>query len=290
VRHLVRLFKAVRTLGIINGCNVYFYYFFYRWIGSKKWASRMVKLPRISRPMWIRPGVSDWIVLERIFLDEEYDPKSQCHDASMDRLKTSMVSSGKIPLIIDCGANVGLSSVWFSERFPETTVIAIEPEARNFDILALNAKAFPNIIPMKAAVSDRKSRVRLLNDTETPWAWRTQEAELGSVATVTIPDAVRSNDRYSLFIVKIDIEGFEVNLFRQETEWVDDVPLLIFEMHDWMRPWSGCGNAIFSALTRKKRDYLVRGENVFSYSHAALTIEATDLQARQTDTHEPTSV
>ena len=38
------------------------------------------------------------------------------------------------------------------------------------------------------------------------------------------------------FVVDGDIEGFEKDLFSQNTEWVQLFPLLIIELHDWMLP------------------------------------------------------
>lgn len=269
-RHLTRLLKAVRKLGPVNGASVYFYYVYHRLFSSRKWAPREVAVRGLSKPIWMRPGVSDWIVMERIFLDREYDPISERHDAVMDDLRRSIVADGGKPLIVDCGANVGLSSVWLAERFPGATIVAIEPEPANFKILSLNARNFPSIVPINAAVSDRMSRVTLANDGDTPWAWRTRESEAGEVAAVTIRHVMGLDDAYVLMAAKVDIEGFEVNLLGGDAEWVDELPLLIFEMHDWMQPWSGSGHAFFSALSRRKRDYLVQGENVFSYSHDAL--------------------
>jgi FkbM family methyltransferase len=257
-------------LGLMNGCLLYYLYVYHRVVGSQKWSRRRVRLRNVSYPVWIRPGVSDWIVMERIFLDREYDPLSQQHDRAMDRLQQALVAAGKRPLIIDCGANIGLSSVWLSERFTDATVIAVEPEPANFEILSLTAKSFPNIVPVNAAISDRMSRVELSNDGDVPWAWKTEENEAGGIAAVTIPHLVGLDDSYVLMAVKVDIEGFEVSLFRDGAGWVDDLPLLIFEMHDWMHPFSGSGHAFLSTLSRRRRDYLIQGENLFSYSHAAL--------------------
>jgi FkbM family methyltransferase len=270
-RHFRRLVKSIRTLGLWNGGLVYYLYVRHRILRGEKWSCRQVRLKNVTQPVWMRPGVSDWIVMERIFLDREYDPISQRHDAAMDQLQSLLVAQGKRPLIIDCGANIGMSSVWLTERFPDATIISLEPEAANFEILSRTAKNFPNIIPMNVAISDRMSCVTLTNDGDTPWAWKTEETEEGGVTAVTIPYLVGLDHHYALMAVKVDIEGFEVNLFRDGAEWVDGLPLLVFEMHDWMLPDSGSGHSFFSALSRHRRDYLVRGENVFSYSHDVLT-------------------
>jgi hypothetical protein len=68
-------------------------------------------------------------------------------------------------------------------------------------------------------------------------------------------------------IVKIDIEGAEVELFRSNVEWTDLVALIAIEPHDWLMPWRGTFQAAMSALIRLPRDYLFRGETVFAFAH-----------------------
>jgi FkbM family methyltransferase len=206
--------------------------------------------------------------MERIFLDREYDPSARVHESALDRLRRRSTASGRSTLIIDCGANIGLSSIWFTERYPDATIIAIEPEPRNFAVLKRNAANFPNIIPVNAAISDRPSRITLSNSSDAPWAWQTQESTSGEIEALSIGSVIEGHKDHALMVVKVDIEGFETNLFRSDTSWVDNVPLIVFEIHDWMVPWSGSGHAFFSVLCRTKRDYVIKGENMFSYSDA----------------------
>jgi hypothetical protein len=52
---------------------------------------------------------------------------------------------------------------------------------------------------------------------------------------------------------------------------VGQFPLIVFEHHDWLFAWKGTAHAMFKALTEfGPRDYLQRGKNIFSYSHALL--------------------
>jgi FkbM family methyltransferase len=279
MRHLIRLFKAINSLGPLHGFIAYFYYIRHRI--HNKWETRQMFIPCLQRRIWLRPGVSDWIVLERIFMDREYDSTSTLHEEGMLSLQESIVASGKTPLIVDCGANIGLASLWFADRFKQSTVIAVEPEPNNYSLLELNSKDHPRILPFNAAISDRPSMLGLINQGDTPWAWETQESEVGQVQALTIPHLLNTNPQYVLFIVKVDIEGFETNLFRSRTGWVDQLPLMVFEMHDWRTPWSGSGHSFFSTLTRGKRDYIVRGENIFSYGQRGDAVQA-DLDSRAT--------
>lgn len=279
-RHFARALKSLSRLGLANGCALYAHYVYHRLVPGKKWTARRVRIRGVSRPVWLRPGVSDWILMERIFLDREYDPLSRAHDEAMDRLRAATLGRGRTPLIVDCGANIGLSAIWFAERFPDAVVVAVEPEPGNFAMLARNARGFPTIVPLRAAISDRNASVALTNAHGTPWAWQVRECEAGDTATVTLPEILARHPGCELLLVKVDIEGFETCLFRGATEWVDRVPLMIFEPHDWMLPWSGAGDAFIAALSRHPRDYLIRGENMFAYSHALAGPRAAEPASR----------
>ncbi len=51
----------------------------------------------------------------------------------MDQIKKKIVN--KIPLIINCGSNIGSSSHFFCELFEKSKIICIEPEINNFNQL-----------------------------------------------------------------------------------------------------------------------------------------------------------
>ena len=53
----------------------------------------------------------------------------------------------------------------------------------------------------------------------------------------TIPALVATIPKGSLFIVKIDIEGGQKFLFAENTDWIDEVHLIVIEIDDWQFPW-----------------------------------------------------
>jgi hypothetical protein len=67
--------------------------------------------------------------------------------------------------------------------------------------------------------------------------------------------------------VKIDIEGFEEELFSKNTEWVDKFPLLVIELHDWMLPRDRTSAHFLTLIATLDRDFVYIGENVFSISN-----------------------
>lgn len=77
---------------------------------------------RARYPLLCRPRSSDPSVFNQIFVLREY--------AMLDNLRVS--------LVIDCGANVGYSSAYFLNQFPDCTLIAVESDDGNFQMLAKN--------------------------------------------------------------------------------------------------------------------------------------------------------
>lgn len=225
--------------------------------------------------LWIRPQGSDLDVALQIFQTRDYDlswwtPYKDHIAAVGDRIRTD----GDVPLIIDAGANIGASTLWFSLNFPDCRVFAIEPDRANFEMLTRNTADRPNVTPFHSGLWDRPTSLAVVSDDDDSWGRRVAE-EAGrnaAIASVTVPELLRKEPRLRPLIVKIDIEGAETAVFRSNTAWVDEIPLLIFEPHDnlwpWLGTWQGTGHAFFSALSRRKREYIFRGENVFAFLHS----------------------
>ena len=224
--------------------------------------------------MWVRPRGSDLNVVLQIFGTRDYDlgwclPYKQHIEAVCDRI----VADGDVPLIIDAGANIGASALWFSLHFPDARVFAIEPDRANVQMLVKNTADRSNITVFHAGLWDRPTSLAILSDEEASWAKRVAEqtGPAAAIQSVTIPELMKKEPRLRPFIVKIDIEGAETAVLRSNTEWIDEVPLVIFEPHDgfwhWLGLWQGTGHSFFAALSRRKREYLFRGENVFAFLH-----------------------
>lgn len=84
-----------------------------------------VRIPGASRPIICRLGTSDLRVVEQIFVEQ--------HDAVSSLPATAS-------LVLDCGANIGASTLWLTERYPEARVLAVEPDPRNFWLLQRNVR------------------------------------------------------------------------------------------------------------------------------------------------------
>src|SRR5258708_1722571 len=73
---LRRLLKTVRLFGLGRGLLVYISYAKHRMNPSEREKVTRLDIPGMPYPVWLRPGTSDWSVLEQIFLDDEYGFRS----------------------------------------------------------------------------------------------------------------------------------------------------------------------------------------------------------------------
>jgi FkbM family methyltransferase len=268
--NLKRWVKAVASFGLRQGTVAYFLLTVPRLIGSGSRKVKPMRVRGLSRPIWLRPATSDWFVMEKVYIDLDYSlTQWPEHEHAIRVRYESALARGQVPTIVDAGAHIGLATLWFATKFPRARIFAVEPAAENFEILRRNVSPYPNITPIDAAIWDRKTRVHLINASDQPWAWEASESDSGEVQTVTISDLLNRELNSVPLIVKVDIEGGETELFRSNLEWVEQTPLIVFELHDYLGGWRGTGHAVFSGLTAHRRDYMQRGENMFSFGHRA---------------------
>ena len=76
--------------------------------------------------------------------------------------------------------------------------------------------------------------------------------------------AAKMAEGYTPFLAKIDIEGAEADLFSRDTDWIDQFPLIIVELHDWLLPKQGTSRNFLRCIAARNRDFVYLGENIFS--------------------------
>ena len=174
-----------------------------------------------------------------------------------------ILASGRSPVVIDAGANVGAASVWFCKTFPEARIIAVEPDPQNADVLRMNAAARPAIEVIEAAIGSSAGKVSLSNPDDQAWSVQTTRDETGTVAMTTIADVLaRRDEAEALFLVKVDIEGFESDLFQGDLRGLDRVEGGIIEPHDWMLPGAGSSRNFQKAMLERDFEMVISGENL----------------------------
>ncbi|WP_169743374.1 FkbM family methyltransferase [Knoellia sinensis] len=169
--------------------------------------------------------------------------------------------------IVDAGANTGLASVYFAERFPDARIIAIEPDDGNFEILERNTQRYgQRIIRVRAALWSTTGVVDLVDPGSGAWAMRVRSAAEDQaidgkvVSAITLSDLIREFDIDRISILKVDIEGGESEVFRNPSAWIERVDSIVIELHDRFVP--DC-SAIFHRATTAFSLRAVKGEDTF---------------------------
>ena len=98
---------------------------------------RPVDVDRIGR-VFVREGTSDTAVLEQIFHTEEFNISTAPQFAWIRAAYDRTLEAGQVPLIVDCGANNGLSALYFASHLPRAKIVGIEPARDNVELARKN--------------------------------------------------------------------------------------------------------------------------------------------------------
>lgn len=213
-------------------------------------------------PVVIRRGTSDATVFSQVFSERQYDLHWFPQNAALIRRYGAILASGKQPLIIDAGANNGASALWFAQQYPDALIVAVEPEASNADVCRRNTST-AHVETVEAAIGSTPGHVTVHSDGEATWSTTTTRTSDDGTPIVTIAGIVEAHrPSCELFIVKIDIEGFESDLFATNTEWIAAATAVILEPHDGKFPGARTSRSFQRALSSDDFDLLISGENL----------------------------
>jgi len=149
-------------------------------------------------------------------------------------------------------------------------VIAIEPEDSNFALLSKNTEGL-NVRCVQAALSSETKRVRVVDPGEGHWGFRTEKTGSQEGLPCVTLDALYEETRGSgvfPFLVKINIEGGEQDVFSQNTGWVQNTGIIIIELHDKILPRKAVSRPFLKCMSALDRDFLYSGSYVFSIDNA----------------------
>lgn len=204
----------------------------------------------VKAPLNLRLPSSDVSTYEQVFINQEYD----------------FLVETQPNVIVDAGANIGLASIYFANKYPEAKIIAIEPEESNFKLLKQNVAPYSTIFPVQAALWNENGEINLVDPGRGNWGFVTETADelLGNVchkiATITMEKIIDDYELDKIDILKIDIEGAEKEVFSKTSSWIKKVDALIVEIHEYMKP--GCSRSFYNGSNGFDNEWH-QGENVY---------------------------
>jgi FkbM family methyltransferase len=169
------------------------------------------------------------------------------------------LAAGKQPLILDAGANIGASCLYFSCIYPGSFVVAIEPERNNCSLLKRNCENRP-IRVIEGAIGAEPGTLFVRDPGLSDWGFRVCESGNYQVAVFT-PNEILAEYYETEFVpplFKIDIEGSEELLFSGNLQWLDKFAMIVIELHDWMLPGRRSSRSFLQAVAIREFDFLLQ--------------------------------
>jgi FkbM family methyltransferase len=167
-------------------------------------------LTHFASPYWFLHSVQE------IFVDEVY--------------KYSPSSSA--PLIVDCGANIGLSVVYFKELAPNARIVAFEPDPDVFDLLAKNitGRSLTDVEILNRAVWTDDSMLTF--EVEGALGGKVGRSEAVARKSIEVRgQRLRDLLDQEVDFLKLDIEGAEYSVLEDCRDKLENVRNLFVEFH-----------------------------------------------------------
>jgi FkbM family methyltransferase len=225
---------------------------FYRKIKSGNPSNLSVN--NLTHPFGIRNNPFDYATFEEVILREAYN-----------------ISLNFEPTyIIDGGGNIGLTACFFATRYPNATIITVEPDTENYKLLQSNCKPYSNIHTLQCGIWKNNTNLKIENTNVGNNAFTVTEINEASSETLralTISSLMEQFSMPHIDILKLDIEGSEKEVFEEGFEkWLPVTKLLIIELHDAMK--KRCSRSVFNAVNQYDFSFDMKGENIIFTNNA----------------------
>jgi FkbM family methyltransferase len=248
--HIIGLRKAI---GVAAAINV---------LARRFFRSRgVVKASVGGGVIEIDPLDSDLFVAAQIFGHKEYalDDRST---AQLNQRAAELRKIGQVPVIIDGGANVGYSALFFAANFPEALVVALEPDQNSFEALKRNTAKQTRVLAIHGALWSHNGGVHLQSTANGSWGrFVGDQGEL--TPSMTLHGLFADNPDWRPLIVKLDIEGGEKTVVAASPDVFSSAECIMIEPHDFKFHGAASLAPLFKVLADRPMDTLINGENLF---------------------------
>ena len=182
-----------------------------------------------GREIFYRPGTTDAFVIYQILLK------------GGSKAEYYLPSALKPKIILDIGANIGASIIYFRSQFSDAKIFGFEPHPDTFALLKQNVANLPNVMVFNYGLGATDQRVVARADQVNFGAFATH-AEFNDhgkpVAEVEcqirrLDDVLRELGIKEVDLIKIDCEGAEADIFSTlSDEVLCRCQWIVGELHD----------------------------------------------------------
>jgi FkbM family methyltransferase len=167
------------------------------------------------------------------------------------------------PFIVDCGANIGLATLYFKWRFPSSTIVAIEPEPAAFTRLerTIRENAIEGVTIRNEAVGRGEGTMSFAYSPlrpASPIAGQRRQRDPVEEIDVQLVGLSSLLDG-PVDVVKLDVEGAEIDVVEDlvESGAIEKVRFIALEYHHHLRPDDDRMSRIMALLERAGFGYQI---------------------------------
>ena len=222
LRQLISLLGLIQTVRIMFG----------RLLGA---STVSVRVRESATPLTIRFNNSDIVLLLGVFLHGDCRVTLEPHPT----------------LILDLGANTGLTARAWAHQFPSAHILAVEPDASTYELCAKNNLTRPGTICLNRMIGPKSGFGKAVNPEAISMARQFSALPAGvmdGIRTSPIEELLDEHPSPGPVLIKMDIEGAEIALFEQADAWIHRVQAVLVEPH-------GEGTALLIERTLKRHGF-----------------------------------
>jgi FkbM family methyltransferase len=178
----------------------------------------------------LRANSSDAKVFGEIFLEKVYSPYARAYARSAGR-STPVI-------LVDLGANIGLSVIALDKELQPQTIVAVEPDSGNFLVLQENLRRTQltdKCTALRAFAGAERGFAELVDSGNGAWGMRMGVASEAGLPVLPLSEIIGMASGLAVceneVVVKCDVEGAELHLFRDLRQWEERVGYIILELH-----------------------------------------------------------
>lgn len=140
------------------------------------------------------------------------------------------------PIILDLGANIGLTAIDFKVTYPDAIVYSYEMDKENYELAIQNCIKLENVHIFNRAIWFKNMTLNYNKNSQKDAYKLDAVANAGEknqieVETISIDSIVKEYEINKIEFVKMDIEGAELEIFQNKIDWLNITNQLKIEIH-----------------------------------------------------------
>ncbi len=217
---LSRFIKSCKTIGCFAAIQYELVRIVFKFFRKSGYFKIFIKGHKF--PIYGRFNTSDLNVFGQIFIEQQYSCKLDLKEPNN---------------IVDCGAYVGYSSLFFLIKYPHSQVVAVEPDGRSFIVAQKNLAPYSQRVSLIASAIWPYEAELIMSKGNDGREWSMQvrqcrKEDAAQIKSITMQKILEKLGTDAIDLLKIDIEGSECEVFKEGyTQWLDKTRNIIIELH-----------------------------------------------------------